>query len=61
VSSVDAPAKDRVVAYLDPEVARRIRVEHAETRRTISDVLNEIVRGHYAAADRARPRPPRPR
>jgi hypothetical protein len=53
---VDAPSQDRVVVYMDPDLSRRLRLEKAETRKSISSIVNSMIREYYRARDRGRDR-----
>lgn len=40
--------KDRVLVYLDPALGRLLRIEKAETRRPISEIVEDLIRDRYA-------------
>lgn len=42
--------KDRVMVYLDPELGRLLRLERAETKRPISEIVEKLIRQHYATS-----------
>jgi hypothetical protein len=41
-------AKKRVTVYLDPELHRALRLKALETERSVSDLVNEVIRVQLA-------------
>lgn len=38
----------RITAYLEPELHRALKLQAAETERSVSELINEAVRGAFA-------------
>ncbi len=51
-----ANRKPLTAVRFDPDLIELIRAEAAARERSLAYVLNEIVRGHYAAAGKATPK-----
>lgn len=45
--AIEKPAKPKLSVYTEPEMIRRLRIEKAETSRTIEDLVNERLRLSY--------------
>lgn len=48
MSTSTAPPKEKVSVYIDPALSRLLRIEKAETRRSVTDIVEDLVRSHFA-------------
>ena len=48
--------KERVMLYLDPELSLLLRLERAETRKPVTQIVEDIIRNHYKSQPRTKRR-----
>lgn len=48
MSTSATPTKEKVSVYIDPALSRLLRLEKAETKRSVTDIVEDLVRNHFA-------------